>query len=244
MKRMMVILVIGVGLFGASAGVSLFMQKPETKDEHGEAEKEGKEGKGKAAKAEPKAPPLPARALAKPTAESLAQLATTLRIKEESLQIREQKMLTRQSQLETIFGDIKAEQKTLDALRAEIAEEMKALSEKMELLERRAGDVEKAKLKLSDDHKEVKRALLEVDSVEQKRVKQMADVYNVMEASAAGETFQHMVDTGKLDLAVKILAAMQERQVAKVLSEMPDRSTVVQMLEKLKGLKKATVSAP
>lgn len=244
MKRMMLVLIVGVVLFGASAGVSFFLQKQETKDGHGD----GKDAKAAHAKApkdtELKTPAIPTRSLAKPTAESVAQLAASLRVKEDSLAAKEQKLVARQSQLDLVFADIKAEQKTLDALRADIAAEMKALDEKLGLLERKAGDLEKTKVKLSDHHTEIKRTLVEVDAVEAKRVKQMADVYNAMDPAGAGETFQYMADTGKLDLAVKIMAQMQDRQVAKVLSEMSDAPTKVQMLERLKGLKKTSVGTP
>ena len=41
-----------------------------------------------------------------------------------------------------------------------------------------------------------------------------------------------MADTGKIETAVKILVAMKERQAAKVLAQFPDRTTVVQLLQR------------
>lgn len=242
MKRMMLVLVVGVALFGLSAGLSVFMQKTAQKNEPGPEEKGskglpvGKAGKGADSG---KLAPLPSRALAKPSAESLAQLASSLRHKEDLLLAREEKVKARQGQLDLIFNDIKSEQKTLESLRLEIAAEMKLLNEKMDLLEKKSGDLDKKKIKLTEHAEEVKKTLFEVDVAEQNRVKQMALMYNTMAPDVAGEVFQQMADSGKMDLAVKILSVMQERQGAQVLAQMTDRGTVVLMLEKLRGLKKS-----
>jgi flagellar motility protein MotE (MotC chaperone) len=139
-----------------------------------------------------------------------------------------------------IFADMKGEEKTLENLRIEIAAEMKLLLERMDDLERKAGEIDKKKTKISDHATEIKKTLFEIDSVEHKRIKQMAAVYDVMDATAAAELLQQMADSGKLDTAVKIISQMQERQAAKVLAQMQDRGTVVLMLEKLRVLKKST----
>lgn len=243
MKRMLLVLVVGAILFGGSAGLSLFLQKG-AGDPASEGPEKGAKGisggKGsKGAEGDSKGAPLPSRSLAKPTPESLSQLAASLRQKDELLQAKEQKLLGRQGQLDLIFTDIKTEQKTLETLRQEIAAEMKLLNQKMEMLELKSGDLEKKKTKLSDHAAEIKKTMFEVDSVEQNRIKQMAAMYNSMEPDTAGEILQQMADSGKMDMAVKILAGMQERQAARVLAQMADRGTVVLMLEKLKGLKKA-----
>ena len=47
-----------------------------------------------------------------------------------------------------------------------------------------------------------------------------------------------MVDSGKMDTAVKILATMRERQAARILALLEDRTMAVQVLDRLKGLKR------
>ncbi len=53
-----------------------------------------------------------------------------------------------------------------------------------------------------------------------------------------------MADTGKMETAAKILSTMRERQAARVLSQLADSTTAVQLLEKLKSLKRPASSSP
>ncbi len=118
---------------------------------------------------------------------------------------------------------------------------MKALAEKMDALEKKATELDKKKQDLSKQSQEVKQTIFEVDGVEQKSIKKMAETFNAMEAATAAELLQQMADGGKMEMAAKILATMQERQAARVFSEMEDRGTVIQLLDKMKGLKRPTL---
>jgi flagellar motility protein MotE (MotC chaperone) len=120
---------------------------------------------------------------------------------------------------------------------------MKALTEKWDALERKAGDLDKKKQEVGKQQQEVKQSLFEVENVEQKNVKRMAATFDAMDADTAGELLQHMVDGGKLELAAKIMAMMQERQAARVCSQMQDRATVVQLIERMNRLRRPA-SAP
>jgi flagellar motility protein MotE (MotC chaperone) len=64
-----------------------------------------------------------------------------------------------------------------------------------------------------------------------------------MEAEKAAPMSQEMVDNGKLDMAVKIMSNMKDRQAAKVLAQLPSQSIAVQIVERLKGLKTTATAA-
>lgn len=250
MKRMLVVLGVAIVLFSASAAASFYLGRHES--HHGAEEaKEVKEAKGDKghkgvpsfAKGTVAASDIgPARPLAKAnnssTPENVAILAANLRQQTESLRLKEQSLTTRQKHLEVIYQDMRNERKALDQMREEIASELKGLTDALDKLERKAGDLNKQKQKISEQAKEIKQSIFEMEGVEQKRVKQMATMYDSMDPETAGEILQQMADSGKLDMAVKILSTMQERQAARVLAQMSDRGTVVQMLDKLKGLKR------
>jgi len=249
MKQMLMILVVGVTLFGISGGVSWYLQRQQPKDaKSGEAApsldrplaKASLGGGSLALVTEGKDSPAGPRPAPTTSPEQLAQLATNIGKQQEALKSREQTLLVRQKHLELIHQDLKDERKKLDELRLQIGEELKALNEKIDALERKAGDMDKEKKKLSDKAEEIKQGLVEIDSVEQKRVRQMAAMYDTMEAETAAGILQEMADTGKMDMAVKILSSMQERQSARVLAQMEDRATVVQILDRLRSLKKAS----
>ena len=133
---------------------------------------------------------------------------------------------------------MKSERKAQDDIRLQISDEMKILQEKMEALEKKAQEIDRQKQKISDQAKGIKDSLLEVDRTERTGFKQLGDVYNAMDPESAAEIVQHMVEMGKMDMGVKILASMRERQAAGVLALISPQ-TAVQLVEKMKGLKRA-----
>jgi flagellar motility protein MotE (MotC chaperone) len=255
MKQMLMVLFVGLTLFAVSGGVSLYLHQQE-KDKQVEAAPAagGEKVIAKAAAftlpklsaaAEPKEPAPATRPVASASPEHLAQLAGSIAKQQDALKTREQNLATRQKHLELIYQDLREERKTLDELRQRVGADIKLLSEKLEALDRKSGDIDKQKQKMQEHAKEIKQSMFEMDTVEQKRVKQIAAMYDTMDAETAGEILQQMADTGKMDTAVKVLATMQERQSAKVLAQMSDRGTVVQLLEMMKSLRRpAATSSP
>jgi flagellar motility protein MotE (MotC chaperone) len=136
-----------------------------------------------------------------------------------------------------IYQDLRSEQKNVEEVRKQVAEEMKVLGERLESFDRKVAEARQQGLKTSEQVKEMKQTLFEIDDVEKARIKQMATVYDAMDPEGAAQTFQEMVESGKLDMAAKILANMRERQAARVLAQLPNHSVAVQLLERLKGLK-------
>jgi flagellar motility protein MotE (MotC chaperone) len=243
------LLAVAVVIFGLSAAGSWYLQHSLEQEETGK----GHDSPGPTAKSAPAAKAggrgmhvekvslAPAsRTPPSPEAEQVAQLAAGLQKQAESLRVREAQVAQRQKNLELVVADIRNEQKKIDELRKQLSEELKAVGGKMEAVERRASETRAQGEKLTEQAKDLKRSLLDVSEAEKRRVKQMATMYDAMDAEAAAQTFQQMVDVGKLDMAVKILAHMRERQAARVLAQLPDNAVAVQLLDRRKGLKAAT----
>lgn len=257
MRQMIVVLAVGVFMFAASAGVSWYLRGVEAaKSADLNASEEKGHGAGKAhISTEFGAKGPGSKALggldtqssastrtSPPSADSVAQLASSLRQQQETLKTREHGFAVRQKHLEVIHGDLRNERKSVDDLRTQVNEEMKALTEKLAVMERKAQELEKKKQEMGKQADEVKQTLIEVDSAEQKNFKKMAVTFDSMDAGTAAELLQQMADGGKIDMAVKILSTMQERQAARVLGQMEDRGAAVQMLDKMKGLKRPTAT--
>ena len=251
MKRMLLVFVVGLVMFAASAGVSWYIRGVEQarlaetvgNDDKGHGDKirfpldSGAKSSTKLPAAlDPQAQPAP-RATA-PSSEQVAQLAASLRQQQETLKNREQNLQTRQKHLEVIHLDLRNERKGLDELRQNVTDEMKALTEKWDSLERKAGDLDKQKKEIGKQAQEVKQSIFEVEGVEQKGIKKMAATFDAVDPDTAGQLLQQMADGGKMDMAAKILATMQERQAARVFTQMQDHATVVQLLDRMKGLKR------
>lgn len=254
MKKLIGIGVVGCVLFGVSAAGSWFLkQQQEKAHEAADAaagttpvkpkdihpfmasEQHGKPSNGSLRPA--------LRPPHNPDAEGVVQMASGLRNQMESMQNRERQLTVRQKNMEVIYQDLAKERQTITELQKQVNEEMKALKEKLSGLEQKAGEVEQQRATMVEQTKEMKKNMSEFESVEHNRIKQMASIYDTMDPESAAEILLHMVDSGKLDTAVKILASMRERQAARILAQVHDRAVAVDLLDRLKGLKKPASTA-
>jgi flagellar motility protein MotE (MotC chaperone) len=241
MKKMLMVFVVGVALFGLSAAASWYLQRDEN---HGTSEPAAAEKVKATPVSLPTMPVTDATSRAavrpNPAPENVVQLAASMQKQQESLRQREQQLAVRQKNLDLVYQDLKTERKSLDEVRLQINEEMKALADKMEQLERKAAELDRQHDKIAEKTQDIKGRMLELDKTEQSNFKRFGTIYDTMPAEKAGETLQHLVDSGKIDTAVSILAGMRERQAANVLASIQDRDpdVVVHLLERLKTMKK------
>lgn len=251
MKRLILALVLGLVLFGISGFASWYWKGSKQAEEVLAAQTAPRSDKGKSAAPSPeptgvpKFVPAPAiRPQGNPEPESVVQLANNLRSQMESVKTREQQLTARQKNLEIIYHDLKSERNSLDELRNQVNGELKTLLEKLALLEEKSADVQQQRQRLNDNANQLKQNIIEIDGMEQKNIKQLAAMYDSMEPSTAAELMQEMADKGKMDMAVKILSTMRERSAANVISQITDRTTTVQLMERLKSLKKPAANTP
>ena len=247
MTRMILFLSIAIVLFSLAASASWYLQSKQTKDIDTPKVTEEKSTKPPA-NVTAKSDASPLRPLIRPPssheADRITQMAATLQQQQESLKTREQQLIVREKQIGLIHEEVKKEQKKLDAVRKEIQAELQIVQEKLELLEKRALDGDKER-KLAEAHKEeIRRAMLEVNSLESKNLKHVASIYEKMDAETAAQSIQQMIDQGKLDMAVTIVAHMRERQAAGVLGELfkLDASVAGQLFERMRLMKSPTVA--
>jgi flagellar motility protein MotE (MotC chaperone) len=241
------LLIVAFILFGSSAGVSWYLQSKMKKPQD-DAKAKHDPGNEKVLKepdlshAPPKKEPKddshgkPA-SLYIPGSENLTEYASILKAQMDAIKTKEKQLSVRQKNLEAIYEDIKKERSGLDELRQKIADEVKVLNEKIDVLEKRAIDTKSERQKIVDNTKELKQTLLEVDDAEKARIIQMAKVVEAMPPDAAGRTLMALAEGGKVDMAVKVIASMKEGKTAKILAETGDEGFTALMLERLKGLK-------
>jgi flagellar motility protein MotE (MotC chaperone) len=239
LKKLIFMAGVIVVLFGLSAAASWFLRQAQViSADHGEisvAENGPKSPGSHGVTASAPTEMRPAvRPSVNPEVDNAAQLANSLRTQMDALRTREQQFTARQKSLELICQDIHLEKSAMDELRKQMNEELRGLTERIESLERKSGEVDQKRKQLSDQNKELKESQLRVEDSEKASIKRLAAVYDSMDADAAAQHLQQMADTGKIETAVKILNSMRERQAAKVLAQFPDRTTVVQLLDKMR----------
>jgi flagellar motility protein MotE (MotC chaperone) len=171
-------------------------------------------------------------------AEEVVQLANSYRERLATVRERETQLMARQKQMELVHQDIRGERAAVDELRKQVAEELNAVKELQAQLKKKEGEVDEQQQKTAAEIKEMEQRGTKLEMVETSNVQKMAEMINNMPAESAARILQQMADSGKMDTAVKLMGQMKERQAAKILAEFSDPSLAAQLLEKLKDLKR------
>jgi DNA repair exonuclease SbcCD ATPase subunit len=245
MSGMIKFLSVAVIMFSVAAGVSWYMQNQQTPP--------GNDGEEKAAKGPAEhvhvkpasvetALPRPLlRPSASPEAERLTGMAVSLQRQQEALKNREKALAEREKQIDLAHEEIKKDQKKIDAIRKEVEAELQLVQEKLEVLEKRVGETRENIQRANVTLEEAKSVSLELGGVETKNLKQMANIYDKMDSEAAAQNILQMVEKGKLDTGVAILANMRDRNAANILGEISKQNTdvAVQLFDRMRYLKAA-----
>lgn len=245
MSRMITFLSIAVILFSVAAGASWYLQfaqhdgEEQTKPAAEEKTSKAKPAPAKGTVAESGANRSLPRPPASPELDKIAKTAAALQQQQESLKAREQQIVVREKQLDTIHDQIKKEHKKLDGVRKEIEGELAVVMEKLELLEKRSGSVDKARKEADGKLEDFEQRLSKIKPAEMKNTRQAATIHERMEPEAAALSIQQMVEKGEMDFAVGILANMRERQAAALLSELAklESGTSAQLMTRLRYFK-------
>ncbi len=239
MKSTIQMAVIALVLFSASAGMSLWLNQsgkatetPTTaadgkagkSDDKHTGDKHGTEKSGDKHAADKHAPDKSIEKTAhKSESTPVADPSVVLALRE-----REARIERRQAQMDLVLRDLQTQREAHDALAKLVAAEVKTAAAK-------ASD---NSVKLV----ELEKKQADLDAIEQKNIEKMAAMYDTMAPESAARIIQQLADSGKLELAVKILGRMKERQAARVLAEIPDTTLAAQMLDKLRLLKRPAKS--
>lgn len=218
MKNFLILGVLAGLLFTVSAALSVWLnQKPA--DPNTEKDKDKDKVVAKAPKsdgpkeAEPKAPKLD-----NPPQPGPESKLNAIREGEDKLKLRAE-------QLELVVRDLKVQRDATDAALKAVTTELKKLPAETTRLDALAEDLKKRQV--------------ELEAGEKKNIEKIAAMYDAMSPEAAAPTFKQMADTGKMDMAAKILAQMKERNAARVLEAISDPALALQILEKVKGIRAA-----
>jgi flagellar motility protein MotE (MotC chaperone) len=253
MKKLLMVGVTSLLLFGISAAASYFWQQKQKsghdgESEHAEAHKETAKGKAKTDEGEKdhsnhhSSSASPPRAASRPAynpgTEEIARMTNELRTRLAAVREREEQLSAQKKQIDLIHEDIRGERSSLDELRTQIQSEMDALNEAIQGVEKQRGSLEEERQKIDKNAKEMEGRVMKLEKEEHENLKKMSGMYNSMTPESAAKILQNLADTGKMDTAVKILGTMQERQAAKVLTELTDQTLAAQLVEKLRGLRR------
>lgn len=169
--------------------------------------------------------------------EEMVRLGMNLKQREKVLVDREEQLRQDKIHQEIAFADIISEQQEVNVLRSGVRSELdKAESLLTQLLQARQA-VLNERTATDEKLKEMADVQLEVDELQEANTKKLAQWIQSMEEVKAAEVLREMANDGKMDVAVQILAHLEERDAAKILSELDDPKLVQDLVTAFRNLK-------
>jgi chromosome segregation ATPase len=170
-------------------------------------------------------------------ADEAAQLAASLRERLAAAHVRETQLTERQKQLDLVYQDIRGERAALEELHKETTKELKLAEDKLTAAEKVLG---RDRLQPPDAPNPANETLPDPKRVKTSAPEDFAKtaaVFAALPATRAAEMLQKLAESGKMELAARLLNAIPARQAAKVLAEIPTPELAEKILDKQKGLK-------
>jgi DNA repair exonuclease SbcCD ATPase subunit len=268
MKKILLYGVVGLVLFGASAGVSWYINRKPAEDAgganhgaghghgHGEKAKHGGEkihpvahtpasekkgsDSGHHGKAEPhvEPPKVAARAPFIPSAESTVTLVDGIERRKQELQDREERINARQRALEIALKDIRGERTAMDALRKQAQDEIRAAENHIKMLESRHHDLNSAKQKVENEKKDLQGVLKTVEDAEFKNLQGIASTLDNMGAEDAAKIIGVLLADPKQEQSAARIVSMLKERQGARLLASLPEASSAKLLDMMKSLKK------
>lgn len=234
MRKLLIISIMGLVLFGASAAASMFLlPKPEETGEQETADSDpGMSQPGKTSLVSNEEIPIPFRPKGL-TEESILELANTIREREDTIKERDHELDKRESRHKFILDDIEREKRELESVQ-------KAVQDKIAEAQRLVAEIEEKRKGIVERQKEIEEGLAKIEKqqlpdaeAEQKNMKTLSGWLSAMPSDTSSQVIKKFCDDGKIDFAVEILANLEERDVAKILGPL-DPPLIKQLAEGLR----------
>jgi vacuolar-type H+-ATPase subunit I/STV1 len=240
MKRLIVVGLVGVILFGVSAGISWYVVLPrlaETTEEEPEQDKTLVDGP-------PAMPgnidendkldamPVALRPEIPVTVEAVTELAQSIMKKEGSLIESEKRLKKEEKRIGLLFEDLKQERDELTAFSQRVDAKVLEAREAVELLKMESQTLLDQKNALSALEKKTGKTSDDVQEDElDGRVEILKGWFAKLDPEVAASYLKEFANQGDLKLAAKLIDSLEERQIAKILAVLNDPPLVAQIVE-------------
>jgi flagellar motility protein MotE (MotC chaperone) len=252
MGKVIVFLVMGLLIFGAAAGGSVYLLQMQAKTaEPKESDDEQSPSLGAIEKSQvdvspedkdsstPNASQMPLAVRSRPmSAEEIYRYGVAFRKRQDALNKREQSIGRQESRLKLLMKDLQGEQKELEGLQEQVR---KKASDAQALLQAAAEKENKVIREQQEAVKNMKNTPnpAEKSTVnEQDNIKKLAAWFQQIEPETSAEYVKELMNDGNTNTAVQIMSHFEEREASKILAAMKDPKLVVQFLEEFKKFKK------
>ncbi len=166
------------------------------------------------------------------TVEAVTELAQSIMKKEQQLIESEKRLKTEEKRIGLLFEDLKREREELTAFGQRVDAKVLQAREAAELLKLENQSLADQKNTLSALEKKTGKDSTDVEAAElDNRVKLVKGWFAKLEPESAASYLKEMVNRGDMEFAARMIDSLDERQIAKILKEFNDPPLVAQIVD-------------
>lgn len=230
MVKMLALLMLCVMLFAGGLGGALYFRPSQSPEEDAKKGMSGAQGDAVETNNVAQAD-LPVPMHGKPmSTDDVFRLTTSIRGRERELKRRQDDLETQESRLKLMEEDLLGQRREIDG-------KMQDMQNILETMVGKLQEIQNAKSELAQERAKAQVTLNKADSQRdarsaqaQVRIKQIAGWFEGLDEQAAAEQIKDLANSGEMEMAVQLLAAIEERTVAKVLGAVGDPPLVSQLM--------------
>ena len=239
MKSMIGALVVGLLLFGVSAGVStLYIFPPaeevaeEMTDEAGDLERPGELPLAISNSEKVEIMPVGLRPEIPVSVEAVTELAQSIMKKENAVIDAEMRLKKEEKRIQLLFEDLERERDEMTAFGQRIDAKIVEAREAVELLKLENQSLMDQSKKLSSLEKKTGRTSADTETDEvNRRVEVVKNWFQNLEAEQAANYLKEFANRGDIQFAARLLNSLEKRQIAKILAAFDDAPLVAQIID-------------
>ena len=174
--------------------------------------------------------------------EEMLRLGMSLNEREKRIVSEEGKLNARVIQQQIAFDEITAERNEIDLMRNEVDSQLASAEQLIsQLIQGRQAIIDERDA-MEEKLKEMEDVQSNFNEQQQKRVKQLAQLIQSMDAEKSADIIREMSNDGKIRDAAEMLSLIEERDAAKILESIDDAKLVQDLVVEFKNLQ--TAEAP
>ncbi|MFV0443788.1 MAG: hypothetical protein ACK5Q5_09480 [Planctomycetaceae bacterium] len=170
--------------------------------------------------------------------EELMRYGLGLNQRDAALKQREEGLQAQDVQIKLALADLQGEQQAIDGLRAQVQSQLEAADKLLGQLDAVRTELKQSRQQTEQDLQSARDAQIEIETQQRENIKQTATWLQAMDPERAADVLREMANDGRLEHGVKLLAQLEEREVAKILSALEDPKLVDQFIARFQDLKR------
>jgi chromosome segregation ATPase len=171
------------------------------------------------------------------SAEEITRFALGLRKQQEALQKREEAFEKERAQLNLVQADLRNQQRELEGLLAQIRESLISGDEVMKKLALESQQLDQKRSESNQQLEQINKANSQQKNAQRANSKTTIDIFTALSTDDAAAHVRQLIDSNRLDTAVRMLASVKGKEAAEILTAIGDQVLVAQLMDGIENMK-------